>query len=1267
MVCSISGITNSVASVDKAATKASVKQAVKTTSAERALATDTPVDLLSDIIKNSKPTLQGKKVHVVDLARTDDGEFTIKYKVGRSGAVLELPLGASSPFKNSYEGFNIDKNNLETLHSDHEYSHNNDDFEALALDITNNPEKIVETANYLIDADEYHNDESYNDVLLGQLSSIQEKLVDMVPKINVHINNQGDGNFGEINVDTGDVFISKGVGGSKSLLEIYVHELYHSITHFALSSVSTEVRKVTARMEKVREHFLENTEEADLVMMSGNILTEEQASAILDHLTDPKVGLHEFVALAMSNKAVMNQLSTLNTTEIENGDKSLLQSLLDLVAKVFQAVSKKITGEPDSDDLSRMVFLVNKLHTSHKKPLRARKFYAIKNLISMFEPLEKKFSLYLDEKIEKSNEKADRNVAKKGEGNLRYYTRLAARSMFDDQAKNILGNVAGLASFRGGVFSALSPEGTIRTIIRDATQSDLTQDQAEALGMLSGHIDQQRQFLAVQTSKVVLSYFDNKELTAGQEEMLTSMVLDTDLSAIYATHDMDKLLSSNLEINKVIADKENKLVELADESAVNFYKTQTSLLSEYMVNGKDHIALLMNAENIAKMVGTNKAVESVSNELVSTVDELTTLKALKISSKRQKLEFRELIKEEPEGVSSLVAFHLGQKERAAIDVFPTASDKLKIIKGHSVQFTDPDISIVSAPLAKKKEMETKGYKLHKELGKHSMDTNNTPMALYKNNRFMETSFHRVGMRLTEKSRRGVTVTESFTKGADDHKNLKAAASVRVLKNRRLVTIGEMFDGTYDVSASEEDSLLSPTLNNLGQVTDFRYGMDKKIKEEVLETERKISVVMGKTAASTYDKKESDSFNKKMMDLILEDANKNKVHSVSVIGKNDKEYVKIEKNSTNDDIAALWRVLPENIKSVHKNGFYVRRDLMYTYLGYREMGVEDVLGFGLLNRNNELTKVVKHALMYAEKLWQELVKISKIDIIIRTPGVFIGNVISNFVLMYATGHSIKEITTLKYQGVKELNLYTEGLKESITLRAKEEAGLITPKELRRLNVIENNMHNSPVKDLVAEGFYTTIVEEIEHGGDTGSYFNRQAKKKLKNMPKIFRNGLDILYVTENTKLFKLVEKGIQASDFAARYAQYHLMVEGGTPKAEAVKSVRDNFIDYNKPNSKFVEWANKNGFVMFTKYFTRIQRVLRNYGTRHPAKLLLSVLGQEYVLGDLDDMTDQSVLTKDMGNMLYNPWDHLMRVITPSALEAVASVGNGISISSEDKV
>jgi hypothetical protein len=519
------------------------------------------------------------------------------------------------------------------------------------------------------------------------------------------------------------------------------------------------------------------------------------------------------------------------------------------------------------------------------------------------------------------------------------------------------------------------------------------------------------------------------------------------------------------------------------------------------------------------------------------------------------------------------------------------------------------------------------------------------------------------MRMTDKGRRGTSITESYMKQPDEvDVTLEAAADIQKLKNRRAEVVAQMFAGTYDAEAVKEDALVSPILNKTGHVADFSYGLDNDIKKELLHLERKIGKVMGRTAATAYDKVETAKYNAEMMKLIKKDAAANlEENQISVIGKNQKEYITISKNSSNAMVRDFWKILPSDLKRDHSKGFTIRRDLMFSYLGYRETSIVD---FPLLkqffSKNPKAYKAtIKYALQFAEKLWQEIVKVSKADIIMRTPNVFIGNVVSNFVIAYVSGYSMKEITQLKLQGVKELKVYVDGVKESIKLDFKKQAGKASKTELRRLNVIKNKLENSPVKDLVGEGFYTTIIEELEGDPDSGSYFNKLAKEKLKNAPKIVSTGLDVLYITENTGLFKLLEKGIQASDFAARYAQYHLMVQDGVAKEKAATTVRDNYINYNKANSQFVEWANQMGFMMFTKYFTRIQRVLHQYGKTHPTKLFLSIVAQE-VLFDLDTMDDQSLIAKDMGNLFYSPWDNFMRVITPSSAEAVDWMLNGKS-------
>ena len=85
-----------------------------------------------------------------------------------------------------------------------------------------------------------------------------------------------------------------------------------------------------------------------------------------------------------------------------------------------------------------------------------------------------------------------------------------------------------------------------------------------------------------------------------------------------------------------------------------------------------------------------------------------------------------------------------------------------------------------------------------------------------------------------------------------------------------------------------------------------------------------------------------------------------------------------------------------------------------------------------------------------------------------------------------------------------------------------------------------------------------------------------------------------------------------------------------------------------------------GFVMFTKYFTRVQRAIRTSAETHPLRVLLAIIGQELLFGDVDDIHDQSVFTKNMGSLFYNPLDNLIGAMTPHGAEAVLHVMSGIN-------
>ena len=539
-----------------------------------------------------------------------------------------------------------------------------------------------------------------------------------------------------------------------------------------------------------------------------------------------------------------------------------------------------------------------------------------------------------------------------------------------------------------------------------------------------------------------------------------------------------------------------------------------------------------------------------------------------------------------------------------------------------------------------------GYKKVEVLQSHSLDKSEDT-AMYVSELNARQNLHRVAMRYTDKGRKGTTIGEKYSMEASGSlRNKKAERDVSVMKLEALKVAREMEKGDY--KANRENANLVPVLDNLGNIKDFRYIMSKSNKVKLLKMDRNVDTVIGRTYSSRYDKETSMKFNEEVMKLIEEDAAEN-FREGRLLGRlNTKEYIKVEKDSDNKEIRDLWSVLPDSLKKKYENGFAVRRDLLHSYLGYREYSMTEFYGL------ESLPEGAKHAVRVAEKIWKDVVAISKAVIVLKLPAVLIGNVMSNFVVSVVSGSSPLKVAKLQTQGVRDLNRWIKDTKELTELRTLKNAN--RPVNERRISVLENDLKHNPASVLVDEGFYTTILEELENENrDTANVVKKVLDEKLEKVPRLLRDGLELLYISDRTKIFKFMNAATQYSDFVARYAQYTLLVQRGVSKEVAAKEVRDAFVNYNKPNSRSLEWANQMGFVMFTKYFTRIQKAIKGQARNHPLKLVLALVAQEWVIGDVEDITDQSVLTKDVGNMFYSPTDTFMRVITPAWGDAIKSL------------
>ena len=508
---------------------------------------------------------------------------------------------------------------------------------------------------------------------------------------------------------------------------------------------------------------------------------------------------------------------------------------------------------------------------------------------------------------------------------------------------------------------------------------------------------------------------------------------------------------------------------------------------------------------------------------------------------------------------------------------------------------------------------------------------------------------------------------------------------------------------------EEDGMMIPIYNKNGVGINYRYMMSKKKKRELLKQDIRAAHVMGRMEASIKDKIDTKKFNDKVIDVLVADAAQNNFMSSQYGQWNNKEYYFIGPKATNPDAQEAWRVMPTAVKDrikfeieksiraeAKKKGLKLRRnkkgelvvestikmdeiedpkkntvnekleaqpkwltdkykglpfraDVMYGLFGFRDASIADMK---LLNGFNS---TIKHWIRLVELLWKEIVRVSKVNIIIKTPQVLIGNIVSNIALCVQLGINPIDAFKLQLDGVRSLRKYLNDETELEKLKLARDSGNITGVNTKRINELENNLKDNPARDLFMSGLYQSIVEDASVGDlKASSKLTRKIDEKLENFPEFVKNGVDMLFITERTKLFKMITFATQASDFAARYALIEGLKAQGVNKTEAMNTAKDAFIIYSNPDSKLFQYMNDMGLVMFTKYFMRIQRVISRGAIDHPISFLLALIGQASIM-DIDDVTDQSMFSKDLTKMFYSPMDVLTQAIYPSSVEYAEAI------------
>lgn len=1086
--------------------------------------------------------------------------------------------------------------------------------------------------------------------------------------------------------------------------EIYVHEVVHSMIMFALRQDTPKSRKIKRQLEHMVDAAQEGTQWQDFLPADSinKEVEEKEAKEMYDYIFNSENSVEELIAHTLTNPIVMAHMKEVTIKEVDDA-----KTLWDRIMNGFTTLMEIVSGEYSFKDRSNDVYeqalaLSFKLAETNKRAVRDRnnKVNLVMRLWEGFQKYNVKSGELIEEVWDSYVDKGTYSKPpKEGFARAKWMAGALIKMISNQHYRKSMELI--LSGF------GMPPQGDIQSILSDFFKGDNLTETVDMLALLSDKVDTAKNILITATAELIHAGFKRK-LTNDEESALTRVLIDTDMSSIadqFTSKTLSKLVSSDAEIDRRISRVKHKLKGL-DDKRYNWNTTQGSSLGYFMATGKGHLAQSINATNIAEGVNSSKRTKA-NPKVVKALDELATLTALKYTSAKDRELISGLLKDNRKGIENVMNTHKEFKAESARTVF--ANSKHNMMKGYSKETFDDKISMVVAPVSEADELAKDGYEKKMDLPNNKYDTKGVPMAMYIAESYEIGEWYRSATRLTGIQSRGTTLKQiAMSSKTDGETNSIAMSKAEGLKEKmefkRRALVKKIEAG--EVSFDDFDYGLMPVLDEDGYVTDYRYVMTKENKDKILKKDNRISTVMSHSFGHTLDKAETKTQNEKVLDVLLQDMTENYVEN-STIGKNQKQYIHISKGSSNPEIQELYKVLPLVFKRAmeleESKGLAVRADLLHSYFGYRHISLA-----GNKYVQAITPRIMQKLLKIAEHMWMELIKISKVDILIKMPIVMIGNFISNFMYAVMTGTDPITLINEYVESSRAVSDYFKRHKELTALRLAKKTGNIEGRDLNKIKTLERQLAESSIAELAELGIYQSIVEDMEHQDiESTNKVKKQLVNELNKAPKFVQQGMEVLYLTENTAYHKIMNGLLTKSDLVARdienrklkiiqkkqadgkmhLPKWYVSQKSGRDKLKSYKyeqetrvlrgnerkefmaladkqrhsMVLNTFINYNKPSGRIEEYLNKMGFIMFTKYAKRIQRVIAETGAKNPLNVAMILLSEELLFGDIETIYDQQLLTKSWyslglggGDMIpgTNPFDRLMEIIEPPLVQLI---------------
>lgn len=767
-------------------------------------------------------------------------------------------------------------------------------------------------------------------------------------------------------------------------------------------------------------------------------------------------------------------------------------------------------------------------------------------------------------------------------------------------------------------------------------------------------VEQYRQSVKDNTYKAIRKQF-TRELTKEEKFGITNILLRTDMASLlnhgFKPKDVLAMLDETKR-KKMIAHYENKLIDKVGHKDYDMLQ-QVYSLAYYMATGNSKPNMIKSAHGVAIGLGSDyqTTFDKMDNEIFEMVDVLSSLIALDFKDSEEIKVIQKLSADQSKGLIAALNLHkeLIQKGRTDFE-----SNPYNYQKGYIPEMVNPYRKVVYATQDEVANYKRKGFEIINELKQDDADDTDGRVLMI-HPEYQPFNYVSGTLDMVDTHHRGTPVYEKGVNDKGIREVNKAHLVIRKANAKQRPSVSS-FDRTGNA--------LIPTYDTQGAILDYHYEMGHTARDVLLERDNSFDELLATLNGGLEFKPEMFNQQKQIAKAIAQDAKQN-------VAKYPNEYIQLDFNSKDPDVQRVIKMIPYSFRTElqkqfgkHAKSYPIHKSMYTATFGYQAYSVVNI--WDKLDNNKKLNLAEnllrgmfdlafkqngrKRALQ-AERIIQDTMTFIKDMIVIRSGGVLLGNILSNTYLLMTLGINpvrILKDMTFSWRNSKNYRTMVNRIEEInallMTTNSTKDKSLLN----REKKQLQESLNRNPMKEYMEAGLMSTIVEDLTKPNETS--YKTELQKKVDSyvdlIPKPISNTFNELTIGQGSMLHNFLSEATQFSDLSAKYTLAKYLHENGTDKDKAIYEAQLSFINYDIPTNQFLDYMNRMGLMMFTKFFLRFQRVMVKLAYNAPVSSLMGHYAVEYMGG-------QGVYDPFWLNRLGNPLE-LSVFNLPNAMGEVIS-------------